>query len=232
MFCIFCIFWIFCMFCIFCIFYIFCIFCMFCIFCIFCIFFMFCIFCIFWIFCTFCIFCIFCIFFILYVFCILFLFCTFCIFCMFCIFCIFWNYTYIRKLCACISYCSAIISPCIYATILVITKFQFNFPKMRGGEFFQKFIRFGGRTLSLADCPEKKGISKNEKSIKTIPFEHFQKPKSQETNALQLDFKLQHFPVWQLAGLDQSGNFPDRIDLKHNLSWSDGQTSCLLSDRP
>ena len=40
-------------------------------------------------------------------------------------------------------------------------------------EFFQKFIPFGGRTLPLADCPDKKGISKNQKSIKTIPFEHF-----------------------------------------------------------
>ena len=50
--------------------------------------------------------------------------------------------------------------------------------------------------------------------------------------ALQLNFKLQHFPVRQLAGPDRSGNFPDRIDLKHNLSRSIGQTSCLLSDRP
>ena len=51
-------------------------------------------------------------------------------------------------------------------------------------------------------------------------------------NAVQLNFKLQHFPVRQVAGPDRSGNFPDRIDLKHNLSRSDGQTSCLLSDRP
>ena len=50
--------------------------------------------------------------------------------------------------------------------------------------------------------------------------------------ALQLDFKLQHFPVRQLAGPDRFGNFPDRIDLKHNLSRLDGQKSCLLSDRP
>ena len=55
---------------------------------------------------------------------------------------------------------------------------------MRGGvegrlEFFQKFIPFGGRTLPLADCPDKKGISKNQKSIKTIPFRNL---KSQETN--------------------------------------------------
>ena len=35
-------------------------------------------------------------------------------------------------------------------------------------EFFQKFIRFDGRTLPLADCPDKKGISKNQKSIKTV----------------------------------------------------------------
>ena len=49
-------------------------------------------------------------------------------------------------------------------------------------EFFQKFIPFGGRTLPLADCPDKKGISKNQKSLKTIPFEHFRNPKSQETN--------------------------------------------------
>ena len=32
--------------------------------------------------------------------------------------------------------------------------------------------------------------------------------------------------------LDRSGNLPDRIDLKHNLSRLDGQKSCLLSDRP
>ena len=51
-------------------------------------------------------------------------------------------------------------------------------------EFFQKFIPFGGRTLPLADCPDEKGISKNQKSIKTIPFEHFQNLKSQETNGL------------------------------------------------
>ena len=49
---------------------------------------------------------------------------------------------------------------------------------------------------------------------------------------LLLNFKLQHFLVRQLAGPDRSGNFPDRIDLKHNLSQSDGQTSCLLSHRP
>ena len=30
--------------------------------------------------------------------------------------------------------------------------------------------------------------------------------------ALQLNFKLQHFPVRQLAGPDRSGNFPDRTD--------------------
>ena len=28
----------------------------------------------------------------------------------------------------------------------------------------------------------------------------------------QLNFKLQHFPVRQLAGPDRSGNFPDRTD--------------------
>ena len=39
-----------------------------------------------------------------------------------------------------------------------------------------------------------------------------------ENSAVQLNFKLQHFPVRQLAGPDRSGNFPDRIDLKHNLS--------------
>ena len=33
--------------------------------------------------------------------------------------------------------------------------------------------------------------------------------------AVQLDFKLQHFPVRQLPGPDRSGNFPDRIWLKH-----------------
>ena len=39
--------------------------------------------------------------------------------------------------------------------------------------------------------------------------------KSMLTTALQLDFKLQHFPVRQLPGPDRSGNFPDRIQLKH-----------------
>ena len=36
-----------------------------------------------------------------------------------------------------------------------------------------------------------------------------------ETNAVQLNFELQHFPVRQLAGPDRSGNLPDQIDLKH-----------------
>ena len=49
---------------------------------------------------------------------------------------------------------------------------------------------------------------------------------------MQLDFKLQHFPVRQLPGPDRSGNFPDRIQLKQiaptvntttmneNLGWT------------
>ena len=36
--------------------------------------------------------------------------------------------------------------------------------------------------------------------------------------AVQLDFKLQHFPVRQLPGPDRSGNFPDRIQLKQTAS--------------
>ena len=45
------------------------------------------------------------------------------------------------------------ISLCIYATISVIKKLQYNCPKMRGGgvegrlEFFQKIIRLGSRIL-------------------------------------------------------------------------------------
>ena len=47
------------------------------------------------------------------------------------------------------------IPSCIYATISIIENLQYNFPKMRGVgvegrfEFFQKFIRFGSRTLPL-----------------------------------------------------------------------------------
>ena len=62
------------------------------------------------------------------------------------------NGPYLWKSCACISYYLAIIPPCIYATISIINKLQYNFLKMRGGvkgrlEFFRKFIRFGCRTL-------------------------------------------------------------------------------------
>ena len=78
-------------------------------------------------------------------------------------------YAYIWKSCACIPYYPAIISPCIYATISVIKICHIIFQKG------------GGRILPLADCPDKKGISKNQKSIKTIPFEHFRNTKSQET---------------------------------------------------
>ena len=52
-----------------------------------------------------------------------------------------------------ISYYLALILPCIYATISITKKLQYNFPKMRGGgvqgrlEFFRKFIRFGSLTL-------------------------------------------------------------------------------------
>ena len=66
----------------------------------------------------------------------------------------------------------------------------------------------------------------------TRPSRHWRKVQwlfHQYCIAMQLNFELQHFPV---AGPDRSGNFPDRIDLKHNLSRLDGQTSCLLSDRP
>ena len=64
------------------------------------------------------------------------------------------------------------------------------------------------------------------------PLSPDQFPPLRVNSAMQLNFELQHFPVRQLPGPDRSGNFPDRIDLKHNLSRSDGQTSCLLSDRP
>ena len=51
-------------------------------------------------------------------------------------------------------YYLALISPCIYATMSIIKKLQYNFPKMRGGvegrlDFFRKFIRFGSVTLPL-----------------------------------------------------------------------------------
>ena len=42
------------------------------------------------------------------------------------------NGPYLWKSCACISYYLAIIPPCIYATISIIKKLQFNFPKMGG----------------------------------------------------------------------------------------------------
>ena len=43
--------------------------------------------------------------------------------------------------------------PCINATISILKKLQYNFPKMGGDEgrleFFQKFIRFGSGILPL-----------------------------------------------------------------------------------
>ena len=42
------------------------------------------------------------------------------------------NGPYLPKTCACISCYPGIVSPRIYATITVIKKLQYNFPKMRG----------------------------------------------------------------------------------------------------
>ena len=62
------------------------------------------------------------------------------------------NRPYLWKWCACISYYLALIPPCIYATISIIKKSQYNFPRgqVEGHlEFFRKFIRFGSATLPM-----------------------------------------------------------------------------------
>ena len=46
-----------------------------------------------------------------------------------------------------------------------------------------------------------------------------------------LNFELQHFPVRQLAGPDRSGNFPDRIDLKHKTIGDGRPPSCDRGQR-
>ena len=48
---------------------------------------------------------------------------------------------------------------------------------------------------------------------------------------MQLDFKLPHFSVRQLAGPDRSGNFPHRIDLKHKTIGDGGPPSCDRGQR-
>ena len=58
------------------------------------------------------------------------------------------NGPYLWKSSACILYYLALIPPCIYATISIIKKMQYNFQMPFG--IFQKFIRFGSRTLALA----------------------------------------------------------------------------------
>ena len=48
--------------------------------------------------------------------------------------------------------------------------------------------------------------------LQTSSFQHFPATRAFGLVAAQLNLKLQHFPVRQLAGPDRSGNFPDRTD--------------------
>ena len=87
----------------------------------------------------------------------------------------------------------------------------------------QMIIGFGmSRALSITSCVQLWNMPRSLiTTFQIVSAEYTQQPQKEIDHSctvhapMQLDFKLQHFPVRQLPGPDRSGNFPDRIQLKH-----------------